>query len=336
MESLPLSAKWTQDILGPDFQRRTFDLGADPDGSLPAIATLVRYCPAESDVDFHKRVAILHIPGTSDYFFQKHVAEYFHSQGYAFYSVDLRKCGRSRQPGQSWHYVSDLGIYFKDLTTVTDEIKNSGHRALVLQPHSMGCLTAALWVDYLAKSDDREFLPYIKAVIMNSPWLDFMFPFITVAIARRLAPIMASRCPEVRIHSKKRDAYVKSLHKDYYGEWDFSLKYKPVGGHAKYWGWVNAVIRSIDRVKSGKISCPVPILTLCAMKSQLNRPYSPESDVCDVVLDVDETIKWAGRLGEQVTIIPIEDARHDVFLSLPRPRTHALHTCGQWLAQQRL
>ncbi|QGU02273.1 lysophospholipase L2 [Corynebacterium kalinowskii] len=336
MAPLPISPEWTEDILGPDFERRTFDVGIDPDGQPPVVVTLVRYLPEGSESTFHTRKAILYIPGTSDYFFHKHVAKYFHEQGYAFYSVDFRKCARSHQEGQRWYYISDLGIYFKDLTIATTEIINAGHSAMVMMAHSMGCLTAAMWIDHLQKSQDNTILPFVKGIIMNSPWLDLMFSFPTVAMGRRLAPIMATHRPEAKLHTKKLEAYVSSLHKDLYGEWDFSLEYKPVGGHDKYWGWIHAVIRSIDRVKSGKVHCRIPILVLCSSKSWLNKPYSEESNICDVVLDIDESIKWSNKLGDDVTTISIQDARHDVFLSREKPRNQALTTCGQWLAQQRL
>lgn len=177
MEPLPPAPGWAEDVLGPDYQRRTFDLGIDPDGQPPVVVTLVRYRPAGSEESYHSRKAILHIPGTSDYFFHKHVAEYFHAQGFAFYSVDLRKRGRSHQPGQRWYYISDLGIYFKDLGIATTEIMQSGHSSMTILTHSMGCLTSAKWIDHLQKSQDNTYLPFIKAIIMNSPWLDLLFSF---------------------------------------------------------------------------------------------------------------------------------------------------------------
>lgn len=336
MEALPFAPEWTEDILGPDYQRKTFNLGVDPDGKPPIVATVIRYQPAGSEDTYAGRKAILHVPGTSDYFFHKHVAEYFHEQGYAFYSVDLRKCARSRQPGQRWYYVSDLGLYFKDLAIATNEIMRGGHSSMVILSHSMGCLTSAMWLDHLQKSQDQTLLPFIKGIMMNSPWLHLMFPFPTVAMGRRLAPIIAARWPEAKLHTKKLETYVKTLHRDFGGEWDFSLEYKPVGGHDKYWGWVHAVIRSIDRIHAGKINVRIPILVVCSLQSWLDKPYSEESEVSDVVLDIDESIKWSHSLGDKVTIIPIEDARHDVFLSREKPRNQALATCGQWLAQQKL
>lgn len=50
MKELPLAPDWTTDILGSDYQRRTFALGPDPDGEGTVITTLVRRRgPATSD-----------------------------------------------------------------------------------------------------------------------------------------------------------------------------------------------------------------------------------------------------------------------------------------------
>ena len=40
----------------------------------------------------------------------------------------------------------------------------------------------------------------------------------------------------------------------------------------------------------------------------------------DAVLDVNHIARWAGCIGNRSTIIPVIDAKHDVFLSMPQPR----------------
>ena len=103
------------DNLGEGYSHHAIELGQDPDGEGSVRAVLVRYCPDSSASDFQTRPAVLWIHGMSDYFFQKHVAERYHAEGYAFYAIDLRKCGRAHQPGQTWHGCSDLTNYFEDL-----------------------------------------------------------------------------------------------------------------------------------------------------------------------------------------------------------------------------
>ena len=51
----------------------------------------------------------------------------------------------------------------------------------------------------------------------------------------------------------------------------------------------------------------------------------------DAVLDVAQIARWAGCVGNRSTIVPVTDAKHDVFLSLPEPRTVAFAELNHWL-----
>lgn len=96
------------------------------------------------------------------------------------------------------------------------------------------------------------------------------------------------------------------------------------------------MLRAIDRVYSGTVRVPVPVLVLCAMRSTSGTSLCPESHTSDIVLGIDEIIRWSNSLGDNVTTIPIDNAIHDVFPSRSDARNRALRTCEQWLAQQSL
>ncbi|MCB0913909.1 MAG: hypothetical protein KDB60_20070, partial [Propionibacteriaceae bacterium] len=49
------------------------------------------------------------------------------------------------------------------------------------------------------------------------------------------------------------------------------------------------------------------------------------------VLDVTQIARWAGCIGNRTTVVPIPDAKHDVFLSLAEPRAAAFRELGGWL-----
>mgnify|MGYP006205658457 CR=1 FL=1 len=51
----------------------------------------------------------------------------------------------------------------------------------------------------------------------------------------------------------------------------------------------------------------------------------------DIVLDVEQIRRWASSVGRHVTSVAVEDARHDVFLSLPQPRAAAYRELDTWL-----
>jgi alpha-beta hydrolase superfamily lysophospholipase len=48
-------------------------------------------------------------------------------------------------------------------------------------------------------------------------------------------------------------------------------------------------------------------------------------------LDVEQIARWAGCIGNRTTVVPIQDAKHDVFLSMPQPRQLAYRQLDNWL-----
>ena len=83
--------RWQPDRLLAGFETLELAFADDYDGVVAA--TLVRLPVANAE-----RGAVLYIHGFSDYFFQRHMAERFAAEGYAFYALDLRKYGRSLRP----------------------------------------------------------------------------------------------------------------------------------------------------------------------------------------------------------------------------------------------
>jgi alpha-beta hydrolase superfamily lysophospholipase len=51
----------------------------------------------------------------------------------------------------------------------------------------------------------------------------------------------------------------------------------------------------------------------------------------DAVLDVKQIARWAGCIGNRSTIVPITDAKHDVFLSVDESRAAAYRELDHWL-----
>ena len=49
----------------------------------------------------------------------------------------------------------------------------------------------------------------------------------------------------------------------------------------------------------------------------------------DAVLDVKQIARWAGCIGNRTTVVPIVDAKHDVFLSCP---SHGKRRIANWTA----
>ena len=327
--------QWEPDVLGEGFFARSLPLGDDPDGEGKVQATLVAYCPeghpsSTSSSARAAQPAILYVHGMSDYFFQRHLALALTSAGYAFYAIDLRKCGRSHREGQRWHYVSDLTYYYNDLDAARQAITDLGHTSLIGLGHSTGGLILAIWYDYLHKHGTFS---GIDGLILNSPWLDMQFSPVVVGLGKLIGPLWAKWAPTTPIPGGSFTAYVESLHQDFHGEWDFDLEWKRPAGNAKYWQWLLNVMAHQDRVKAGEIDVQVPTLVLHSDQSYLGKPYSAATDTADVIVDVDQIRAAAPHLGTRVTTVAIPGARHDVFLSLPVARAQAQEAMLAWLAE---
>ena len=76
----------------------------------------------------------------------------------------------------------------------------------------------------------------------------------------------------------------------------------------------------------------MPSLILRSKSTYFAPRYDPKVDTADAVLDVRQIARWAGCLGDRTTIVPIEGARHDVFLSTEQPLATAFRELDLWLA----
>ena len=322
-----LVSNWEPDVLGDGYEQLTIPLGTDPDDEGDVAATLVRYQP-EAVTERTGR-AVLYVHGFTDYFFQKHLAEHFAAQGYAFFALDLRKCGRSLRQGQTAHYVSDLSLYDTELDEAVRLVReDTGNGDVLLVAHSTGGLVLPLWLDSRRRRGTP--VPGVAGVILNSPWFDLQGP----SYFRSVGTVAVDAVGRVRSRSVVptglSEAYGASLHADRGGEWHYNLDWKPLGGFPVTFGWLRAVRRGHAQLHRG-LDIGVPALILRSKKTYFSPGYDPRVDTADAVLDVTQIARWAGCLGDRTTIVPIEGARHDVFLSSEEPRAKAFDEVDMWL-----
>lgn len=320
--------QWQSDVLGTDYQQRTLPLGPDPDGEGEVVATLVRYLPDAAAPATEPTVLYLH--GFTDYFFQEHVAEHFAARGHRFYALDLRKCGRSRRAGQSAHFVSDLALYDAELNEALRIARAETGNDVLIVAHSTGGLVAPLWLDRLEAAGGSA-AAGVVGVVLNSPWFDLQGPAyyrtVCTPIINAVGKVRAfAQLPAVGVST----AYGDSLHHSRKGEWDYNLDWKPLSGEPVRLGWLRAIRRGQARLHQG-LAIGVPALILRSRLTRFARAHSPAVDVADAVLDVKQIQRWAGCLGERTTIVPIDGARHDVFLSSEAVRANAFAETDSWL-----
>jgi alpha-beta hydrolase superfamily lysophospholipase len=326
---------WEPDVLAGYWQQ-TFKLGPDPDGEGDLVATLVRRGEPEAAATR----AVLMVHGFTDYFFHTELADRLAARGFVVYALDLHKCGRSWREGQTPHFTTDLARYDTELERAVDLIRaecNVDGRQRPVSPanillygHSAGGLIVSLWLDRLRSRGTTQPTD-ITGLVLNSPWLDLQGPAIlrTAPTAAALAALSRVRKRMV-VRPSTEGGYGATLHRDHGGDFDYDLNWKPIGGFPVTFGWIHAIRRGHATLHRG-LDVGVPNLILRSDHSvrEVNDPDVIQRG--DAVLDVKQIARWAGCIGNRTTVVPIPDAKHDVFLSVPEARQAAFHELDGWL-----
>lgn len=310
------------DVLGEPFLVETLTLPDDSEGAV--VASLVFRAATAGSPEHRTGKAVLHVHGFADYFFHTEYAEWWNDRGYDFYALDLRKYGRSIRPHQTPNYVDDLHDYFPELDAAWAAItERDGHDHVVLSAHSTGGLIVPLWAD--------ERAPAAAGMVLNSPWFDLQGEWWLRTVGTTVIKRVGARQPRRVIPRPVSGLYGRSLHRDHEGEFDFDLSWKPIESRPVYAGWLRAVRNGHARLHRGlEVGCPALVLS----SARTAYPAEMGEDVHrhDIVLDVRQIRRWATCLGRHVTSIAVEDARHDVVLSLPHVRKRVYDDLDRWLS----
>ena len=295
---------WQPDRLLPGFD--ALELAAPDDYDGRVVATLVRL-PVPEARPGAVRGTVLYVHGFIDYFFQRHMAERFAAEGYAFYALDLRKHGRSLLPHQHPCFCKDVAEYYGDITSALAEIDTD----VLLAGHSTGGLICSLY------KHQGELRDRVRALWLNSPFFDWRAQG---AMRRKLklASFLGRYFPFSSDPRSVLPAYVRSLHTNWDGEWDFDLTLKPLMGFPAYFGWVRAIFEAHAKVHAGlSLTCPV---------------LSMHSDEADIVLDWKQVSRWSYTLGSNVSVRQFPGGLHDLVLSRAEIREEVFRQLFAWTA----
>lgn len=339
---------WRKDVLGDGFECTDLDLGADEEGLL--LATLVRSLPKRRGfldrLLQHERpledVDVLYVHGWSDYFFQRHLAEFWTDRGANFYALDLRKYGRSLRSGQTPGYIENLADYGAEIELALEVMgqrprdpneardpnaSSETHvpaRRLILLGHSTGGLVLSLW----ASSHPG----WADAIILNSPWLELQ---LSSAGRQVLAPIINLRArfnPHDLALQVDLGFYMRAQRETCSPAElaSMNLQWRPERSNPVLNGWMRAVLMGHARVSAG-LNLDTPIAVLLSSRSAFGLKWNENMTRADTVLDVDSVAKAALKLGSSVTVERIDGALHDVFLSAEKPRAEAYERLERWV-----
>lgn len=312
--------KYKEDIFKEGFEQYSISLKDDYEGKVRS--TLVRRLIPNSGK------AILYIHGFNDYFFQKELAFKFNEHEFNFYALDLRKYGRSYLPHQKFNDIRNLRDYYEDILCALNIMRAEGNKEIILLGHSTGGLIVTLFA-----KDYPDSLLY-NGIILNSPFYDFNLS----PLEKNVLPILSflgKNLPTLKIPGGFSKAYGKSIHKDYDGEWDYNLNWKPNIAPQVNLGWIRAIYEAQKELKKEfHITCPV--LVMHSLHSIENKKDKNQIQTTDIILDVDQINLIAKKIKGDVEIVAIENAIHDLILSHKPIRENVYNTIYDWLTRHNL
>ncbi len=307
--------------LEKDFTSQILNLKDDYEGKV--IATLIS-CNANTG----NRKSVIYIHGYIDYFFHPHVAEKFIENGFDFYALDLRKYGRSWLPHQRENYCKSITEYFEEITVainlIYEQNQSDIYTPIYLLGHSTGGLTATNYANF------GEQKSKISGLILNSPFLDFYDSEFRKHITLAACNFFTLFSDFAYITNTLSPVYVQSIHKDFQGEWDFDLKWKYTEGFPTYFKWVLAAYDGHERLHKYS-NLQIPVLVMHSSSSTKLFRFSEKAMKNDIVLDVEDIKKRGAKLGSKVTLLEVENAMHDIFLSPKMVREKAFEEVFNWL-----
>lgn len=256
--------------------------------------------------------SILYIHGFNDYFMQSEMAAKLDSAGYAFYAIDLHKYGRAYREGERRGELLDIAEYYAELDSCMSAIKSEHPEAPVaLMGHSTGGLIAVMYA--ANRNDGKE----LSGVILNSPFLEMNFNFLALKLVLPVISFAGKYFPNIEIPRSGNTNYGESLHKDYRGEWDYSLDLKALGSIGVNAGWTRAIHVAQDSLQDG-LNIQAPILLMHSGCSVDEKEWVDDYTRCDGVLNIEHIKKYGATLGPKVTDAEIPGGLHDLVLS-PKP-----------------
>lgn len=319
--SVVSKAQYKEDHLKNGFEYHTIQMLNDYEGKV--VSTLIR-----KKCNTSTKKAVLYIHGFCDYFFNQEFAEVLLKEGYDFYALDLRKYGRSMLENQHPNQVRNIKEYYADIDSALKIIKSEGHNYIHINAHSTGGLIVARYAD--ARTGQNLF----QSISLNSPFLDFNNSGFEENVLVPLVTSFGIIAPKMKLPQGLSGLYGESIHKDYKGEWDFNLNWKPIIAFRMDAGWLRAINKSHKKVKRG-LNINEPIIVFSSDKSYYEKTYSDDIKFADAVLDVEEIQSRALKLGKNVERKIIKNGMHDLSLSTLEVRKSYYISLVDWLKKEK-
>lgn len=308
---------YTDDLLGAGFEQLTMHFKDDFEGKV--VATLIR-----SKTQTHSNKAVLYIHGFNDYFFQKEMAQRFNQEGFNFYALDLRKYGRSFLAHQKLNNVRSLVEYDEEINEALHIIQSEKNTVAILMGHSTGGLIVTNYAGRHLNSD------LFHGLICNSPFYEFNLNSLERNVGVPILSFFSHFLPNFLISGGFSKLYGYSLHKDKYGEWDYSLDWKPHDIPKVTLSFIHAIPNGHKNIQNN-LTLAVPTLVMYSSKTINDKEWSERFYEGDAVLNVKHIEHYAKLIKGNVTTSEIKGGMHDLVLSKKEVRTKVYETIFKWI-----
>jgi alpha-beta hydrolase superfamily lysophospholipase len=261
--------------------------------------------------------SVIWVHGFNDYFFHFHISNILLDKGYNFFSISLR----NYRNDENLFYTNDLSEYIIDIEQLIEYILNNYYsEKIILYGHSMGGLISAI---FCKESSHKE---KISGVILNSPFFSFNQSIAENFFMNYLVYYLGIMYPKFQIRYldfQQKNSNSLEIFKRFYFESKYKLMHIPI----IYAGWITTIIYYHSIVQNNFIDLTIPILVFHSDKSIEEN----KEGVGDSVLNVNDIKKYSKNLGNNVKLVEIKDAVHDVFCSEKEPLSMAIQELVQWL-----
>lgn len=312
---------YKEDILKDNFEQREIPLKDDYEGKV--VATIIRRLP-----ELKSSKAVLYVHGFNDYFFQTEMAYRFNEEGFNFYALDLRKYGRSYLPHQKFNDIRNLKSYYEEILSALNIIRTENNNEVILFGHSTGGLILTLFLKDHPESN------LFDALILNSPFYEFNQSWF-VKMLLPLVAFLGKFMPNVTVSGGFSEEYGKSIHRSYFGEWNYDLKWKPNLAPKINMGWLRAIYKG-QRELMNFFRVSKPVLVLHSEQSVTDIRNKEQIKTSDSILKVKDIIRIAHNMKGKVEITPIKGGLHDLLLSEKKVRENVYSIIFDWIKNNKL
>lgn len=260
--------------------------------------------------------AVLHIGSFFSGFVNPEIAVAVEQAGWSFTALDVRRQGRSaREVGLKIHCdVQSLRIYFEEISKTVKLLRQSGASQVVLHGEGGGALVGALYAAEYKYESELNF----DALILSSPWFNYVQPWYGRFLSRKLADLASVWKPSATLSitppGLSQAAYLLNLSP----EIRHLLPTRPQRLTARF---ISALYKAQDRLQQG-LDLNMPILLACARRST-NAFWSTrfERSHTDCVLEIEDMLAGAHLLGKNLQFLRVDDGVHNLSASLEPARS---------------